>query len=244
MDDKDINCDDECGGVDCEMELSEEDRTRSMLNEERKIEEDLKEVEKEDIEDSEERVEWDGSEAERIADTDAEEYEENTTGIRITYKLEKEEIYKYLKRSKTYKKNVSLQVKHSIIQGILIFLMLLISIVMKNHVFGYIALVPIMSVIGIWVFPEISMKKLSKDMSKDRNVSIEIFPDVIDVNVNGLKSKILLDGKCEYEEFDDMIVLSPQKGASLIIPVRSIEPEFIPDVQAMIVSGTLPKNQD
>ena len=87
------------------MSLSEEARKRSILKREEKIEEDLKNEENEESEDQQETVEWDGSEAERVADTDAEEYEENTPGIGFSYKLEGQEIYKFLKNSKIYKKN-------------------------------------------------------------------------------------------------------------------------------------------
>ncbi len=246
MDNKNVRNDDDYGGVDSNMDLSEEDRECSILNEERKIEEDLKQAEKEDSEKDEEEqaVEWDGSEAFRVEDKDAEDYEENTTGVRITYKLEKEEIYKSLKHSKIYKKNVSMQVKHTVVQVILILLLIIASVIMKNRVYAYTAMVPLVSIIGIWILPIVSIKKLSRDMCKDKNVSIEIFPDVIEVDVNGIKSEILLDGECECEEFDGLIILNPSKGSSLIIPVRSIEPEFLPDVQAMIVSGTLPRKED
>ena len=48
MDNKNVRNDDDYGGVDSNMDLSEEDRECSILNEERKIEEDLKQAEKED----------------------------------------------------------------------------------------------------------------------------------------------------------------------------------------------------
>ena len=62
MDNKNVRNDDDYGGVDSNMDLSEEDRECSILNEERKIEEDLKQAEKEDSEKDEEEqaVEWDG----------------------------------------------------------------------------------------------------------------------------------------------------------------------------------------
>ena len=50
MDNKNVRNDDDYGGVDSNMDLSEEDRECSILNEERKIEEDLKQAEKEDSE--------------------------------------------------------------------------------------------------------------------------------------------------------------------------------------------------
>ena len=47
--------------------------------------------------------EWDGSEAELVADDDAEEYEIPETGIKLSYSLTREEMFRCLYRSNMYK---------------------------------------------------------------------------------------------------------------------------------------------
>ena len=39
---------------------------------------------------------------------------------------------------------------------------------------------------------------------------------------------------------DDLYVIIPPKGNMVIIPIRAIEPDFLPDVEAMLMAGTSP----
>ena len=243
MKDKDVHRESKLEKTGENLDEPDECGEYSVLKQERKIEEDLRIAENEENK-NEEKVEWDGSEAERVADSDAEEYEDSATGIRFSYRLERDEVYKCLKHSSAYKRNANLQVRHTVIQVIVMVVLLIISFAVRDKMFAYVALVPLVCVAGIWLIPRMSLKKLAERMYGNKEIRIAIFPDTIEVEVGGIKSEILLDGKCEYEEFEDMIILSPCVGNSVIIPVRCIEPEFLPDVQAMIVSGTLPKDND
>ena len=74
---------------------------RSIQDEEEYLQEeaDIKEVE-EELEDGEIEIEWDGSEAELVPDEDAEEFEDNFAGIKLSYVLKEDEIYDALRSSK------------------------------------------------------------------------------------------------------------------------------------------------
>ena len=52
----------------------------------------------EELEDGEIEIEWDGSEAELVPDEDAEEFEDNFAGIKLSYVLKEDEIYKKITR--------------------------------------------------------------------------------------------------------------------------------------------------
>ncbi len=220
------------------------DREQSILHEENQIEKDLKKVEQEDqISEEKDDVEWDGSEAERVLDDDIEEYEEDTTGIKITYKLEQEEAYDSLKKCNIYDKSKGQQKTQTIVQCVLILLLLLFAIVTKKSFYMILMLIPILSIIGIWTIPIIYLKRIAKDLFSDKDISLEIFPDKIDVEMNGLKKEVILDGSYSYEEIDDVIVINLGFDV-LLIPIRCIEPEFLPDVQAMLIAGTHPSKKD
>ena len=77
---------------------------RSIQDEEEYLQEeaDIKEVE-EELEDGEIEIEWDGSEAELVPDEDAEEFEDNFAGIKLSYVLKEDEIYDALRSSKSYR---------------------------------------------------------------------------------------------------------------------------------------------
>lgn len=218
-------------------ELKDDD---SILKREIQIEKDI--IKKESQEDdSESGVEWDGSEAEIVIDDDAEEYEGNVTGIKLKYSLEDDEVYDSIKHSGMYQRSRKLQRNHTIVQAILILFFLIFSIVTGKSFYALISLIPIISIIGIWVLPSLSMKRMSKELFLDKDFSVEIFPDHIDVDFDGINHEIALDGSYYYQEHGDIMIISSKKGSTLMIPVRCVEPEFLPDVQAMIVAGTRPK---
>ena len=55
----------------------------------------------------------------------------------------------------------------------------------------------------------------------------------------GKQWEIPLDGTCEMEEYKNMILLFPAgKNAMVILPLRSVEPSVLPEVQGMLLSGT------
>ena len=77
------------------------------------ISEQLKNMDNEEKND--ENPEWDGSEAELVSDDDAEEYEIPETGIKLSYSLSSDEMYKCLYHSRLYKTKGARAIAQSII---------------------------------------------------------------------------------------------------------------------------------
>ena len=77
-------------------------------------------------------------------------------------------------------------------------------------------------------------------MSADKKLSVEIYPDSITIKNNLKEAVVNLDGNCVFEEYKGMFLIHLSKQRIFIIPIRAIEPEFLPDVQAMLVAGTTP----
>lgn len=189
-------------------------------------------------------VEWDGSESELVSDDDQEGYEENQTGIKIKYKLCEEEVYEFLKHSKAYKKNRKLQKNHTIIQAILIILLMIFAAVMRSPYYAILTLFPVAAIVGIWVFPHISIRKVIKKFTSRGEVRAEVFPDKITIQSKAKECEIPLNGSGECEEFANMIIVYPRNSETIMIPIRSIDPEFLPDIQAMIFAGSRPRYED
>ena len=81
--------------------------------------------------------------------------------------------------------------------------------------------------------------KIVKKIFCDKEITAEIFADKIEIRKGGQKREIILDGSCNYEEYDNMMTISsPCDGLSLVIPVRAVDPEFRAEVQAMLLAGS------
>ncbi len=188
--------------------------------------------------------EWDGSEAEIVVDDESEEYEEENTGIKIKYTLKPEEIREFVQSSEGYEKNKKAQKKHTIIQSIVFVLMVILSIITGNRYYLILSAFPIVSLGLIWIVPYIGVRNLIGKVLRNQEFSVEVFPDKIDVTTKNSKKEIMLDGSCESEEFENMIQIFSDGELALIIPTRAVEPEFLADLQAMVLAGTRPRYKD
>ena len=184
------------------------------------------------------------SESELVLDDESEEYEEEATGIKIKYKLTGEEVKNFIKHSESYKRNKEAQKKHTIIQLVVFLAMIILSFVSMSKYYVWIAAFPLVALFFIWFVPVISIKNIIKKILMEKEITVEIFPDKIDVCKNGTEREIPLDGACECSEYDNLISISSAEGNSIIIPLRAIEPEFRAEVQAMIIAGSKTKNEE
>lgn len=182
---------------------------------------------------------WDGSEAEIIVDNESESYEEEETGIKLKYNLTPEEIKNFVRRSEIYQKNKAMQKKHSIIQATFFVVMVVLAVIFKSRYYVWLSIYSVVFLALIWVIPIIGMRKIVKKIFCDKEITAEIFADKIEIRKGGQKREIILDGSCNYEEYDNMMTISsPCDGLSLVIPVRAIDPEFRAEVQAMLLAGS------
>lgn len=177
-----------------------------------------------------------------VIDDETEEYEHETTGIKIGYSLKPDEVKSFIKQSEEYAKNMKERRKSTIMLLIALFGILVSGFLSTNKYYLFFALFPIVSAVFIWVIPHLGIKKLIGDILNSNDYSVEIFPDKIEVTSNDIIREIPLDGSCESSEFENMIFIFSQKGLDLIIPLRAVEEDFKADLQAMIVAGTSPRH--
>ena len=184
---------------------------------------------------------WNGEEAEIVADDEAEEYEEETTGIKIKYFLDSDKVYGFIRRSKMLDSSLKLQRKHTIIQLIVLTLILIVSMAIGKKYYLWFALFPIAMLVFLNFVPLVGIKRMVSRLFMNRDVTLEIFPDKIDVIEGTAEREILLDGSYELEENNDFMALLKDGIIKLVIPINAIEPEFRADVQAMILAGVKDK---
>lgn len=191
-----------------------------------------------------ENPDWDGSESELVSDDDAEEYEIPETGIKISYSLTPDEMYKCLYHSRFYKTKGSRAVIQSIIFAFagLIFLLTYFftdSQYNKYNLFFGILCFFMIAVIGL--VPHFHMKSLARLMADGKTVDAEIYPTHIDIGKDDGAWSIELDGKAEIAEFDNIIMIYTDDEKSFAIPERVIEPEVYNEIKAILLSGTMPE---
>lgn len=187
---------------------------------------------------------WDGTESEFVEDDDAEEYEEKYSGIKLSYSLKREEITSCLKHVGFNKNSGTRQIVELCLLTILVvmfFVMYSATGLRTNLVLAGFA---ILTMVLLLVVPAVSLNINAEKMTTGRQLDVEIYPDSIEVYSGSSKWEIPMDGSSQFEEFNKMLLVYMPQEKIFIIPIRAIEPDFLADVQAMIVAGTSPKTDD
>ena len=96
----------------------------------------------------------------------------------------------------------------------------------------------------IWLVPRQGMKMRARALADGKNIHVSIYPDEVVIGEGAGAWEIPLDGTSEIEEFDNMLVLFAKGDRMLCIPLRSIEPAVLPEVEAMLFAGSRPKEED
>lgn len=203
---------------------------------------------KEDIEDKEDEkdpIEWDGSEAKLVLDETASEYEALQTGVHFSWELREEEIYSALKRFPLSKREGKRALAEAVLLAVLavVFLYQFITGGSSQALFFAAACLLFSGI--VLLVPPLGRRNMARRMKKDprkSHIELSVYPDTIEIggkNNESEKWEIPLDGSCEMEEYKNMLLLFPAgKNAMVIIPLRSIEPALLPEVQGMLLSGT------
>ena len=191
-----------------------------------------------------ENPDWDGSESELVADDDAEEYEIPETGIKISYSLTPDEMYKCLYHSRFYKTKGSRAVIQSIIfafAGLIFLLTYFFTDSQYNQYNLFFGILCFFMIAVIGLVPHFHMKSLARLMADGKTVDAEIYPTHIDIGKDDGAWSIELDGKAEIAEFDNIIMIYTDDEKSFAIPERVIEPEVYNEIKAILLSGTMPE---
>lgn len=188
--------------------------------------------------------EWDGTESEFVEDDDAEEYEEKYSGIKLSYSLKRDEISSCLKHV-GYCRNGSIR---QIVELCLLTLLSIMFFVMYSATGAMVNLVlgvaSVVVMVLILIMPIVSLNMNAEKMTTGKQLDVEIYPDNVEVYSGQSKWEIPMDGSCQFEEWNKMLLVYMPQEKIFIIPLRAVEPDFLADVQAMIVAGTTPKEDD
>ena len=191
-----------------------------------------------------ENPDWDGSESKLVSDDDAEEYEIPETGIKISYSLTPDEMYKCLYHSRFYKTKGSRAVIQSIIfafAGLIFLLTYFFTDSQYNQYNLFFGILCFFMIAVIGLVPHLHMKSLARLMADGKTVDAEIYPTHIDIGKDDGAWSIELDGKAEIAEFDNIIMIYTDDEKSFAIPERVIEPEVYNEIKAILLSGTMPE---
>ena len=192
---------------------------------------------------NDENPDWDGSESELVADDDAEEYEIPETGIKISYSLTENEMYKCLYHSRLYKtkgKRAVLQTVIFALAGVIFLLTYFLTNSQYNVYNLFFGILCFLMIAVIWLVPHFHMKNLAKIMPDGKNIDAEIYPTHIDIGKDDGAWSVELDGKAEIAEFDGIIMIYDD-DRSFAIPERVIETEVYNEIKAILLSGTMPE---
>lgn len=212
---------------------------------EEEIEEEIKEIERiqEEAEISDEKNVWYGSESLFVEDDDATEYEEQYSGIKFSFSLKDRELISCLKHCGW---NTNLFIFGTAIFLLLDIFTLIIFILKKDRIcffeFIFAILISVFWILSI--LPSFLIRLAYQKSLIGQNLDLEIYPDSIIIKKNNFEQKIPLDGSCKYEDFEDMFLIFLKDKKVFIIPKRVIEPDLLPDVEAMLIAGTKPVGKD
>ena len=179
-----------------------------------------------------------------VADDEKEDYEDENTGIKISYKLTPEEVYGVITKSGNFQENLKAQQRHTWLQAAALGVIIALVFLIKEPIYLWLALLPVLTVILVWVVPYLGMRKILSGAFNNKQITLEVFPDEIDITQGNVFRKIVLDDSYESEEYDDIIVITKNNIISLMLPLRAVEPEFRAEIQAIILAGIKPKEEE
>lgn len=225
------------GSADDNLQIQDEDTAEVI-----RIAEELRHAQEQDDEDN--SCEWDGSEAKFVEDDDAEEYEIPMSGIKLSYTITAEEYFKCLKHSGIYKSQGTRGIIEAVLLGIIavvFFIAYFLGGSASNIFFGCISL---LFIAVLFTVPNLHMKSMAKSMADGKIIEAEIYPDSIEIGREDGAWEIPLDGTSKIMEFDNIIMIFADKNRGFAIPERAIDPDYIPEIKAILLAGTKPSSDD
>lgn len=194
----------------------------------------------ETFQEEENQVEWDGSEAELVADEDAAEYEEQNTGIQLKFTLRPGEIYTALMKLQYTQRRILLSavaVVLGLISATLSFVNYAEQGGSQNALLGGACLAVIFVI--LWT-PAARNRSRSRELSGGTEIQMTVYPDHVEMGRGESQWEFPLDGTCERMVLRDLILLYIGGENTVILPIRCMEPAVLPEVQAMLYAGTRP----
>lgn len=188
-------------------------------------------------------VRWDGSEAQMVEDEDAHAFDEDLTGVQIRFTLTQEELYRgFLQRS--------LRGGDRFLRGVLC--VLLAASAVAGFSQGLAAAGPWWWVLcaaaccvlaGLLLQPRLQSQRKARSCCDNRETVLKIYPDEIALTHGSYTETLPLDAAFARDRCKGLLLLYcdgclPMQDGLLVLPLHSVEPGVLPDVEAIIRSGT------
>ncbi|HAH79392.1 MAG TPA: hypothetical protein DCL64_07755 [Ruminococcaceae bacterium] len=179
---------------------------------------------------------------------DARAYEEQHTGIRISYRLKEDEVYECLRRILKAKAGGG---RPAAARAALLVAAAALGAAGGGSGSGVLyALAAVCAVCAALsaLFPLRADRRLAREYAGNAAIRMRVYPDRIQLARDGRVREIPLDGTSECAQIGDMLALyvrDPQAPGGLgrrlvVLPLRCVDPSALPEVQAMIFAGTRP----
>ncbi len=188
------------------------------------------------------RKEFTGDENEIVVDDNPVTYQDEVTGIKVTYTLTPEEIREFVHHSKAYEKCGNIKRTHTVLQSLLFTILVSMAAISGSFYYMIMASFPLIALALMWIIPFFNVRAAANKLFKEGPFMAEIFPDKIEVESKSGNKTLFLNDMCESVESNNMIMIfTPDSGTA--IPLRSVEPELRADIQAIVAAGTSPLNK-
>ncbi len=179
-----------------------------------------------------------------VPDDDAAEYEEQQPGIRISYTLKRPEIYEALRHSGSCRTTVRKTWIRTAVLAACLLIFLVCGLVRENGgIFLRFSVICALLIVMIWLVPFLERRRRAVSLADGREISLAVYPDVIEIGRDAGAWKILLDGSAELSILPK-IILVYEEDRMLMIPQRCIGPSIHTDVLAMLIAGTRKHEED
>lgn len=187
-------------------------------------------------------VQWDGSEAEMVPDEDAEEYEDDYAAVKLTYTLSDQEWYRALLAQKLPKKRgICLwAVRVLLLAGA--FALFAAFLRLSQPAFLAAGILCLAAEVAT-ILPYAWLLWQAGKRQDYLPYTLKIYPDEIEVSHGRDAYTVPLDeSRVREEKYGLLLIYRAQtyieKGAVLVLPLRSVEPGMLADVEAIVRAGT------
>ncbi|MCI1989890.1 MAG: hypothetical protein LKJ59_00940 [Oscillospiraceae bacterium] len=189
-----------------------------------------------------------GSRAELVSD-DTEAYEEQQTGVALSYVLKEQDVYRYLRRRSFSGKWGAVFSAAFLVLLVLAFFFLTQAV--RNgdgRMYFWAALYAAIGAAAL-LYLRRKLHRAAEKFVTGREIRLKIYPDRMEADNSAERLKIPLDGTAECVRLPDLILLIPpdrkrtenRETRTLILPLRCVDEAVLPYVEAMILAGTRPK---
>lgn len=191
-------------------------------------------------------IRWDGSEAEMVADEEVKEYHDSHTAVKVSYTLTDDEVRHALE-------HLGLSGQRRVVLDVLVAVTFVVALVhflfFSDHNTAVGAVLSGCVVLGaaLLVYSRVSVRRQAMRVSDHQEYTLKFYPDHIKGEHGGKKFNIPLNGTVPCDFYDGMVMLrfgqeyvGRSEHGLLLLPLRSVEPAMLADVEAVLRAGTTP----